>query len=151
MEFIKNRQEKGFLLIDALIGMVILTIALITIVGTITSATRLSSANDDLTQANKLAQSSIEKLKQIKASTWKELIKVSDTDYAIGSSIGNVTLPPSTNKFICTNSARMVSTMATGTHLVEVRSQITWTSITQTGTTENHNVMLRTYCERQED
>lgn len=151
MKILKDKQEKGFLLIDALIGMVILTIALVTIVGTITSATRLSSTNDDVTQANKLAQSSIEKLKQVKASTWKEMIKESNKEYTLSSPIGLITLPSSNDKFTCSNSARMISTETTGTHLIQVRSQVTWTSTTQNGTTQNHTVVLRAYCERQED
>lgn len=158
MIFIKNNREKGFLLIDALVAMLILTIALIAIVGAITSASKLSSVNEDLMRANKLAQFSMEKLKQVKASTWKELITDSDTDYkTVESKIDIINLTPTPDppdyfkKFTCVNSAKIISLKATGTRLVQIRSQVTWTSTTLSGATKNNTIMLVGYSERQEN
>lgn len=160
MNLLKNKQEKGFLLIDALVAMLILTIALVAIVGTISSASKLSTVNEDVTRANKLAQFSMEKLKQVKPSTWKEFITNSDTQYkTIGPQISTIHLTPINppndpnyfKKFTCVNSAKLISTSYTGTHLVEVRSEVKWTSTTPTGTAQKNTVVLLGYCERQED
>jgi len=148
---IKNTNQQGFLLMDAIVAMFILTIALLAISGAVMSAGTLSSTNDDRTQAYKLAQSSMEKLKQVPASTWKTLIATSDTTYeTVGPVIGAITLPTSNGKFTCTNTAKKSSAANTGNHVVQVRVQVTWTARSQSGTNQNNTVELIGYCERQD-
>ena len=148
---IKKRNEQGFLLMDAVVSMLILTIALLAISGVVMSARTLSGTNDDRTQAYKLGQSSMEKLKQVPSSTWKTLIATSDTAYkTVGPSIGTVALPASDGKFTCIYSAKISSAANTGNHLVQVRAVVTWTARTQAGTNQSNTVELIGYCERQD-
>ncbi len=157
MTFLKNNQEKGFLLIDAIVAMFILTIALITIVGMFTSSGKLSIANEDLTQANKFAQQCMEKVKQVQPSDWGKLVKTTDTAYIpIGSTIGTVILPtsytsPDNRVFTCTYAAKMISTVnSVTTHMVEVQLTVTWTSKLQSGGNKTNSVVLMIYRERED-
>ena len=154
MTFLKNNQEKGFLLIDAIVAMFILTIALITIVGMFTSSGKLSIANEDLTQANKFAQQCMEKVKQVQPSDWGKLVKTTDTAYIpIGSTIGTVILPTSSDNkvFTCTYAAKMISTVnSVSTRMVEVQLTVTWTSKLQSGGNKTNSVVLMIYRERED-
>ena len=165
---IKNiKQEQGFLLLDSLAAIFILSVALLAIFGVIMSSNTLSSSNDDRTQAYKLAQTSMEKLKQVPPSTWKNLIPLSQTtDKVVGQieskngkdvyCIDNIqfpTVPSATinNKnFTTTLTAKMSSALNTGNHLVQVRVQVTWNAANAQGVSQSHIMELINYCERQE-
>jgi|GEM_PF-6765802 len=167
MKGTEAKQEKGFLVMDALVAIFILSVALLAIAGAIIATNKLSTSNDDRTQAYKLAQTSMEKLKQVPPSTWKNLISVSQTsDKVVGQvvtknkknvyCIDNVEFPtvPTTtinNKdFTTTLTAKMSPAVNTGNHMVQVQVHVTWNTLNAQGENQTNTTELINYCERQD-
>ena len=110
---IRLEKEKGFLLIEVVIAMVIISIALVAATGMFIQATRANSEASQYTAATTLAQEQLERLKQKPYTFWASptfspnpyTVPLNNTVYTI---------------------ATTVVTVDEAARLVEVKVEVTW-------------------------
>ena len=117
-----RQKEKGFLLIEVVIAMVIISIALVAATGMFIQATRANSEAEQYTTATALAQEQLERLKQKPYTFWASLNAGATIDWQGTGAVANtITL----NK-IDYNVATVTETSDDPTHLVQVKVTVSW-------------------------
>ena len=110
---IRLEKEKGFLLIEVVIAMVIISIALVAATGMFIQATRANSEASQYTAATTLAQEQLERLKQKPYTFWA----------APTFSPNPYTVPLNNTVYTI---ATTVVTVDEAARLVEVKVEVTW-------------------------
>jgi len=132
--------RKGFLLVDLLMAITIITVALMAIGLSVIGSSRASQVNDIQTKAYKTAQARMEGLKSVSTANWKVLSPASSTTWTTATNISNIvagnsntsltaifltnTTPTVASGLTLTTYARQ-SSINTG-RLVEVRVLVVW-------------------------
>ena len=125
------KSEKGWILVDSLVGMVVLSTAVIALLLAFTQATKGTVASMNRTQATYLAQQTLENLK---AQDGNSIIKTED------SSVGKYTIVVDTPS---------VSSIETGTedlkrYLIPYQVTVSWSDIS--GGPANKSIKMVGYC-----
>lgn len=79
MKLINN--QKGFLLLDSLFGVLITSVALISIVGLVTMGFRTFTVNNEQTRAYQIASSYGDALQSLSVNNWATQVPTTATDY----------------------------------------------------------------------
>lgn len=155
----RREQNRGFILMDVLLGVVILTVAVVAIAGLYYQSTQANIFADNRTVAYNWAQSRIENLKATQG--WRGVAggaspAVSDTEFnatppkpgfRIQTNALLATLPPgtlpATTQAVNVPMNRSGNRLGVNDYLLDVRVQVSWT---ENG--RNETVELRTLIER---
>ena len=120
------RKEKGFLLIEVVIAMVIISIALVSATGMFIQATKANSEAEQYTTATTLAQEQLERLKQWKHSDWASL-SAGDIPRQ---GTGTVANPVTVNNIAYTITT-ITETADDPARLVQVKVTVSWSNETK--------------------
>ena len=118
-----RQQEKGFLMIEVVIAIVIISIALVAAGGMFIQATRANTSASQYTAATALAQEQLERLKQQPSTYWKGLTVPRDISLESGG-ISSVTL----NSVAYTITTNAKTCPEDATNLVQVEVTVSWNS-----------------------
>ena len=117
-----RQKEKGFLLIEVVIAMVIISIALVASGGMFIQATRANSEAEQYTAATTLAQEQLERLKQKDYTYWASLSPGTTIGWQ---GTGSVPNPVLLNNLYYTVTT-MTETADDPAHLVQVKVTVSW-------------------------
>lgn len=113
-----RQKEKGFLLIEVVIAMVIISIALVASGGMFIQATRANSEAEQYTAATTLAQEQLERLKQKDYTYWATIGPTIERQGTGGDTI--------TLNNIAYTVATVTETSDDPAHLVQVKVTVSW-------------------------
>lgn len=141
-----SKNQEGFVLIDSMIGIVILTVALLAIASMFVQGSMAHRASLSRSDAYNYAQEKVEELKNRTAAEWTTAVPAAQTTYILATesrSLNNIT-------FTCVTQARTATTdtAVTGTNintkLIHAQVTVTWTD----AKTGSQSSVVNTYFER---
>jgi Tfp pilus assembly protein PilV len=128
---LKRNQQQGFLLIEVLVAIVLITVAVVPIVGMFIQSTRANSNASQITAATNLSQEQLDLLKSWPPATWASYIPATTSpsvDISTASPLGAspIAVPPSNVNYTIVTT---VSPCAEdNVHLVQVTVRTSWSA-----------------------